>query len=120
MGAVLRLNIFHSLLNQDRADDRGSPVVDVIELPQRDQPLCLAACPSTGNLIVGAANLLVVYKYCTSKTREQSKTRYIDFEERFHVFHNFVPTEVRLVEDVVACLSPTDVHIFKVRINEEF
>jgi hypothetical protein len=40
-----------------------SAVVDMVELPQRDAPLQIAACPGTGNLIVGAANLLIIYKF---------------------------------------------------------
>jgi hypothetical protein len=34
--------------------------LDMIEFPQRDTPLQIAVCPSTGNLIVAALNVMVI------------------------------------------------------------
>ena len=39
----------------------------MLELPQRDSPLQIAVCPGTGNLLVGAVNLLIVYKFAASR-----------------------------------------------------
>lgn len=36
--------------------------LDMIELPQRENPVKIATCPSTGNLIMGAKNVLVIYR----------------------------------------------------------
>lgn len=49
---------------------------------------------------VAAVNVLVIYKY-SMKTQEMSKTKFIDFEDCIHIFHNFIPMEVTLVEDVI-------------------
>jgi hypothetical protein len=55
----------------------------------------------------------VIYKYAL-KTQETSKTRYVDFEDCIHIFHNFdLPKEIAVVESVVACLSDTQVHVFR-------
>ena len=89
----------------------------MIEFPQRDSPLALSVCKSTGNLIVAAANLVIVYKFMT-KVKEATKESYIDFNECLHVFHNFIPTEIALSEDVIGCLSPIEVHIFKVKFSD--
>eukprot|EP00095_Tigriopus_kingsejongensis_P008125 maker-scaffold256_size235750-snap-gene-0.9 protein:Tk08125 transcript:maker-scaffold256_size235750-snap-gene-0.9-mRNA-1 annotation:"hermansky-pudlak syndrome 3 protein" len=91
--------------------------VDMIEFPQRDCPYQIAVCASTGNLMVASANLLIVYKYQV-KVHEATRVPYIDFHECFHVFHNFVPKEIALCEDVIACLSDHEVHVFKVKISD--
>ena len=45
--------------------------------------------------------------------------RYLDFEDCIHVFHTFPePKEIQLSEDVVACLSDTEVHVFKIQFND--
>ena len=49
---------------------------------------------------MAAVNVLVIYKY-SMKTQEMSKTKFIDFEDCIHIFHNFIPLEVSLVEDVI-------------------
>ena len=48
-------------------DDSTAAVIDMLELPQRDSPLQIAVCPGTGNLLVGAVNLLIVYKFAASR-----------------------------------------------------
>ena len=99
-----------------RSDQPGlENMLDMIEFPHRDSPLQIAVCPSTGNFIVAAVNVLVIYKY-SMKTQEMSKTKFIDFEDCIHIFHNFIPKEVSLIEDVIGCLSDTEVHVFKVKL----
>ena len=99
-----------------RSDQPGlENMLDMIEFPHRDSPLQIAVCPSTGNFIVAAVNVLVIYKY-SMKTQEMSKTKFIDFEDCIHIFHNFIPKEVTLIEDVIGCLSDTEVHVFKVKL----
>ena len=90
-------------------------MLDMVEFPHRDSPLQIAVCPSTGNFMVAAVNVLVIYKY-SMKTQEMSKTKFIDFEDCIHIFHNFIPTEVTLVEDVIGCLSNLELHVFKVKL----
>ena len=41
----------------------------------------------------------------------------VDFHECFHVFHNFIPKELALSEDVIGCLSDNEVHVFKVKFS---
>ena len=40
--------------------------------------------------MVAAVNVLVIYKY-SLKTQEVSRTKFIDFEDSIHIFHNFIP-----------------------------
>ena len=90
--------------------------LDMIEFPQREKPLQIAVCPSTGNLMMAFSDVLVIYKY-TVKCHEPSKTKYVDFIDCIHVFHKFsIPKQVSLCEDVVGCLSSNQVHIFKIRL----
>ena len=91
--------------------------LDMIEFPQRDSPLQIAVCPATGNLLVGAANLLIIYRQ-TFRIHEATKAKYVDFQECFHIFHTFLPKELSLVEDVVGCLSDSEVHVFKIKITD--
>lgn len=99
-----------------RSDQPGlDNMLDMIEFPHRDSPLQIAICPSTGNFMVAAVNVLVIYKY-SMKTQEMSKTKFIDFEDCIHIFHNFIPTEISLVEDVIGCLNKTELHVFKVKL----
>ena len=65
--------------------------------------------------MVAAVNVLVIYKY-SMKTQEVSRTKFIDFEDCIHIFHNFIPKEILLIEDVIGCLSKTEVHVFKVKL----
>ena len=91
----------------------------MIEFPQREKPLQIGVCPSTGNLIMASKDVLVIYKY-TVKNHEPSKTKYVDFIDCIHIFHKFqgVPKQVELCEDVVGCLSDTQVHVFKIRLTD--
>ena len=99
-----------------RSDQPGlDNVLDMIEFPHRDSPLQITVCPSTGNFMVAAVNVLVIYKY-SLKTQEVSRTKFIDFEDCIHIFHNFIPKEITLIEDVIGCLNKTEVHVFKVKL----
>ena len=57
----------------------------------------------------------MIYKYVL-KLQETSKTKYVDFEDCVHIFHNFLPKEISLVESVVACLSDNEVHVFRLKL----
>ena len=58
-----------------RSDQPGiENMLDMIEFPHRDSPLQITVCPSTGNFMVAAVNVLVIYKY-TLKVQEMSKTK---------------------------------------------
>ena len=88
----------------------------MIEFPQRDKPSQIAICSSTGNLMMASKDVLVIYKYVV-KLHEPSKVKYVDFEDCIHIFHKFgIPKQIVLCEDVVGCLSNTQVHVFKIRI----
>ena len=95
-----------------RSDQSGlDNMLDMIEFPHTDFPLQIAVCPSTGNFMVAAVNVLVIYKY-SMKTQEMSKTKFIDFEDCIHIFHNFIPIEVTLVEDVIGKQNSYNQYIF--------
>ena len=96
---------------------RGDAALDMVEFPQRDAAHQICVCPSTGNLLVGSANLLIIYKF-TTKCHDATKSKYVDFNECFHVFHNFIPKELALSEDVVGCLSSNEIHIFKIKFSD--
>ena len=106
-----------SNLQQAQSPDDSANVIDMIELPQRDAPLQIAVCPSTGNLLVGAVNLLIVYKFTARTPQGKDQRAPFDFHECFHVFHDFIPKELALSEDVVGCLSDNEVHVFKVKFS---
>ena len=64
-GAPVRPRIAGRVTSNQQSPDDSANVIDMIELPQRDAPLQIAVCPSTGNLLVGAVNLLIVYKFAS-------------------------------------------------------
>merc|ERR1719427_682586 len=76
----------------------------------------LAVCPATGNLLLLAGNNLLCYRY-SLVTNPQSKTKYLDFQECLTIQLSYTPASTKIVEDTVACLTPSMVHIFKVKIQ---
>ena len=48
--------------------------IDMIEFPQREVPLRIGVCQSTGNIAVAAANVIQIYKMVV-KTHETSKAK---------------------------------------------
>ena len=116
-GAPVRPRIAGRVASHLQIPDDPAKVIDMIELPQRDAPLQIAVCPSTGNLLVGAVNLLIVYKFASGTSNEKDPRAPFDFHECFHVFHNFIPKELALSEDVIGCLSDNEVHVFKVKFS---
>ena len=78
-GASVRPRIASRVTPSMRCDPGQDNMLDMIEFPHRDSPLTIAVCPSTGNFMVAANNVLVIYKY-TMKTQEVSKTKFLDFE----------------------------------------
>ena len=98
-------------------DEQQQVTIDMIEFSQREVPLTIGACSSTGNLAVAASNVVQIYRMVT-KFHECSRAKFLDFEDCVHVFHTFPsPREIQLCEDVLACLSDTEVHVFKVRFS---
>ena len=99
------------------AGDDEQVTIDMIEFSQREVPLTIGACSSTGNLAVAASNVVQIYRMVT-KFHECSRAKFLDFEDCVHVFHTFPsPREIQLCEDVLACLSDAEVHVFKVRFS---
>ena len=99
------------------AGDDEQVTIDMIEFSQREVPLTIGACASTGNLAVAASNVVQIYRMVT-KFHECSRAKFLDFEDCVHVFHTFPsPREIQLCEDVLACLSDAEVHVFKVRFS---
>ena len=72
-------------------------------------------CPSTGNLIVVTGCSLSILKY-TLVSNSQNKSKFVDFQKCFAITLSYSPTNVKLVEDIVACLDQFQVHVFKVKI----
>ena len=99
------------------ASDDEQVTIDMIEFSQREVPLTIGACASTGNLAVAASNVVQIYRM-VRKFHESSKAKFLDFEDCVHVFHTFPsPREIQLCEDVLACLSDIEVHVFKVKFS---
>ena len=69
--------------------------------------------PDPGNLAIAARSALVIYKYCLVTS---AKAKFTDFQEVLHLGLAFPPTEVAMVEDTVAVLGPTQMHVFKVMV----
>lgn len=88
--------------------------LEMIELPLNYNPLSIASCPSTGNILVNHKNIiqLFIFKYCTNET---TKLQYIDFfEAPFQVELDFIPSKVLLNEDVISCSNRQFFHVFKI------
>ena len=73
-GAPIRPRIAGRVGPSAGGDNGDNDVIDMIEFPQREIPLRIAVCPSTGNLAVAAANVIQIYKMVI-KTHETSKTK---------------------------------------------
>ncbi len=91
----------------------GRVILDVIEFPQRDSPLHVAACSTTGNIMVAAANFLAVYKYVNKNgggngaSKDKGGSRgYIDFKECIQVDKSLLHSNLLLPHVVVDALFP--------------
>ena len=80
-----------------------------LQTPPLDPP----TIPDPGNLAIAARSTLVIYKYCLVTS---AKAKFTDFQEVLHLGLAFPPTEVAMVEDTVAVLGPTQMHVFKVMV----
>lgn len=88
--------------------------LEMIELPLNSNPTSIAACPSTGNLLVNHKNVIQVFifKYCTNET---TKLQYIDFfEAPFQIEIDFIPSAILINEDIISCSNKQFFHVFKV------
>lgn len=93
--------------------------LEMIELPVKRRPDGIACCQVSGNVLVRSGKSLLVYRFQV-KTHEVSKLRFVDFEELSLVLElSFVPVEVAICENYVACRSAACVHLFSVAIAEK-
>jgi len=95
------------------AGEDDEPTLDVIEFPQQEPPLCVAACSSSGNVCVAAADSVAVYRQISPGTARNP----MDFQELLSVAHTFVPSQVALCEDVLALICPRELRVFKIRVG---
>lgn len=68
----------------------------------------------SGNLLIACDDVLYLH-YFVIKSHDISKLRFVDFEEVPVSFElSFVPTQIALGENYIACLSPVCIHFFKI------
>uniref|UniRef100_S4RQD9 BLOC-2 complex member HPS3 N-terminal domain-containing protein n=1 Tax=Petromyzon marinus TaxID=7757 RepID=S4RQD9_PETMA len=84
----------------------------LIYLALSEQPLCLACCPTTGNLLVGAAGKRLGL-FCRV-AHVQRKLNLVDFERFAVLTVAFSPLEVALCENYLAFRSEIDVQVLQV------
>ena len=68
---------------------------------------------TTGNLLVASHKTLMLYHFHV-RTHDISRLRFIDFEESgVCVELSFSPTWLAVAEDIIACMSQEQVHVFR-------
>merc|ERR1719193_2374271 len=90
---------------------------EMIEIGCKPDSTNISVCPATGNLLVVSGSNLTIYKY-TLASQHASKIKYIDFQECVTIVLNYEPKEVCIAEDVIACLTASMAHVFKVKVEE--
>ncbi|BES92022.1 Hermansky-Pudlak syndrome 3 [Nesidiocoris tenuis] len=97
----------------------GVDVLEMIELPVRFPTVtALTCCQETGNVLVGSENIICVFQLVT-RTHDISRQKFLDFELWPVTLElSFTPSRLKMAEDVVAAMSLTCLHVF--RINKGF
>ncbi|XP_055701356.1 uncharacterized protein LOC129800765 [Phlebotomus papatasi] len=110
--AILRARIAGKVTPSDKYIN--SEDVEMIELPLKTQPRCVACCQVTGNIAIVAGNKVLFYQFKSCKT-DTGRHNYIDFVEvPFFVELSFSPQKISLAEGVVACMNDFTFNLFKI------
>ncbi|XP_059620477.1 uncharacterized protein LOC132264337 [Phlebotomus argentipes] len=110
--AILRARIAGKVTPSDKYIN--SEDVEMIELPLKTQPRCVACCQVTGNIAIVAGNKVLFYQFRSCKT-DTGRYNYIDFVEvPFFVELSFSPQKITLTEGVIACMSDFTFNLFKI------
>ncbi|GAB0094712.1 hypothetical protein DMENIID0001_100370 [Sergentomyia squamirostris] len=110
--AILRARIAGKVTPSDKYIN--SEDVEMIELPLKTQPRCVACCQVTGNIAIVAGNKVLFYQFKSCKT-DTGRYNYVDFVEvPFFVELSFSPQRITLTEGVIACMSDFTFNLFKI------
>uniref|UniRef100_A0A1B0CX09 Uncharacterized protein n=2 Tax=Lutzomyia longipalpis TaxID=7200 RepID=A0A1B0CX09_LUTLO len=110
--AILRARIAGKVTPSDKYIN--SEDVEMIELPLKAQPRCVACCQVTGNIAIVAGNKVLFYHFKSCQT-DTGRYNYIDFVEvPFFVELSFSPQKISLTEGVIGCMSDFTFNLFKI------
>ncbi|CAL4066395.1 unnamed protein product, partial [Meganyctiphanes norvegica] len=90
--------------------------LEMVEIPSRKPAEFIACCQSTGNIAVASGMSVTIFRFC-HKTHDISKHRFIDFEEIMELDMSFIVKEVSISEDIIGCVSESEVHVFQLALN---
>uniref|UniRef100_T1IZD0 Uncharacterized protein n=1 Tax=Strigamia maritima TaxID=126957 RepID=T1IZD0_STRMM len=96
----------------------GVDLLEMIELPLQKQAFCIATCNETGNLAVGLGEVVSLFRFCV-KTHDMSRRTFHDFEPLIDITLSLSAHHLALCEDVIACLSPNELHVIKLKIQPD-
>ncbi|XP_062412863.1 Hermansky-Pudlak syndrome 3 protein isoform X3 [Sardina pilchardus] len=95
---------------------RGIPKeqMEIIEIPLFEPPLCVSCCPLTGDLLVGCAKSLVLFKLRRQTLNDRLSV--LDFE-RLLILHipGWTPSQVALCGSYVAMQADLEVLVFQLQ-----
>uniref|UniRef100_A0AAR5Q491 CNH domain-containing protein n=1 Tax=Dendroctonus ponderosae TaxID=77166 RepID=A0AAR5Q491_DENPD len=88
--------------------------LEMIEVPVRRNPNCIACCQVSGNLAILSSRLVNIYKFQV-RTHDISKLKFIDFDEMPIMMElSFAPFEIQMCENYVAAIGSDTMHLFRV------
>lgn len=87
--------------------------LEMIELPLNLQPVIIACCQATGNLLVAGRTTAILHEF-KIETLQPTKLKFIDFEPRpWALSLSFTPTHMEIVEDFVSVMDSSHFLIFR-------
>ncbi|XP_055372777.1 putative uncharacterized protein DDB_G0282133 isoform X2 [Condylostylus longicornis] len=93
--------------------------IEVIELEVYEPPDMVNCCQETGNILVKSNLHLYLFNF-RECTNDQQHFNYIDFFEfPFYLELNFLPTQISLIENVIACINKKQCIVFKIIQHEQ-
>lgn len=93
--------------------NRNQNSLEMIELPLNNQPTQIAACQTTGNLLVVMSNEAVIHELKV-ETHQLSKHKFIDFDIRpWSLKFTFQPNNIEITEEFISIRNSTNFMLFK-------
>lgn len=87
--------------------------LEMIELPLNLQPVIIACCQATGNLLVAGRTTAILHEF-KIETLQPTKLQFLDFEPRpWALDLSFTPTHMEIVEDFVSVMNSSHFLIFR-------
>ncbi|KAK0079205.1 hypothetical protein PV326_008883 [Microctonus aethiopoides] len=98
--------------------NRSQNSLEMIELPLNEQPINIACCQTTGNLLVIMGQEGVIHELKV-ETQQTTKHKFLDFEIRpWSLKFSFAPSHVGLAEDFIYIMNSTN--FILIRLTNQF